>query len=205
MLDDFVFALLDNAASLKPSASTFQNVWGLASVNGVASSLAFVAGISKLAAPVQSLRALHELFRNRRLATTGLVRLYAAVEVAASIVLLLAAVRMIGAILIGVLGVCFASLGLVGAARKSRVSCGCLGHRSGRPLGAANVVAGFALMLVLPLNGSLEFRASSTENYSQAALLTAALASLALCLWIHRRVAIVLLLPTARQAKATPS
>jgi Methylamine utilisation protein MauE len=81
------------------------------------------------------------------------VRLAAAAEVAAAIVLLIPmpAVSAVGAAGGALLGLSFAALGVAGMARGSQVPCGCLGHANGRALGGANVVIGLSIVAVMLL------------------------------------------------------
>ena len=180
--------------------------WLVGGVNAVAASVLVVAATAKLAAPRQSLLALRELFgsRSERLTAHG-VRAFAVVEVAAAVALLVAGTRTAGALLVAALGACFASLGLLGRVRRSRVACGCFGRAGGRPLGLSNAAMGLALVLAAPLNLSIDVSAATAHDYSRAALIGAALGSLAFCLWVQRRVVLTLRRPIGSPAKEATS
>lgn len=155
--------------------------------NASASALLLVAALSKMVAPGQLVVALGELIQPLDLITAKLIRLVAVIEFAASVTLLFAPIRMLGAALAAVLGLAFALAGLTGIARGTQSPCGCLGISGGRTLGPTNILAGVLLIGLFALNRSELVPPSSSGEYSRAAILAVAGLSLALCLGIHRQ------------------
>jgi Methylamine utilisation protein MauE len=155
----------------------------LGAINGGAASLLIVAAMGKLASPEQPLLALRELLgQHRSVLTTGAVRTLGLVELTAAVGLVVTATSDVAAAVVAVLGGCFVALGIAGLLRRSTVSCGCFGRRTGRPLGLANVAGGAVLSSALLWNTLLRESADHERN----ALLVAAGGSLAACLWVHR-------------------
>lgn len=120
--------------------------------------------------------------------------LLAAVEIAGGLMLLVSSTRVVAAVLVAALGLAFAGFGAVGWRRGSRRPCGCLGGTRGGPLGPGHLMAGAVLASVLLWNLLLEIPMASVGTYAEAAPPLAAAGTLALCAWLHRRLATSLVL-----------
>ncbi|GAA0915214.1 MauE/DoxX family redox-associated membrane protein [Virgisporangium aurantiacum] len=152
----------------------------LLTVNCAVAAVLLHAGLSKLAVPVPLHRALVEVRAPAPLATVPAVRGYAVVECLAGVALLFGPTRAAGGAVVVLVGLAVAALGALGAARGSISPCGCFGIRDGRPLGVANVVAGFGLATA----GSVNLAAAARTG--APAVLGATLAMLVLCLYVSR-------------------
>ena len=106
-----------------------------------------------------------------------------ALEVIVGIALLLPLTRVPAAVVAALLGAGFAALGIAGRLRSSTLACGCLGQRSGRPLGIPNVAVGVALVAVMIANLAL---GAPDNGYGSDALVLGALCTLTACLLVHR-------------------
>ena len=152
-------------------------------VNGSSASLLIVAGAGKLVSPMQPLHAAQEVFgRHGDALTTRAIRALALVELATAVALLVPATRTVAAITAAALGAAFAAFGIAGRLGRSTLACGCLGRGHGSPPGVVNIAVGAALSSTLAWN----LLAGLPAEYARDALLAAASASLALCLWVHR-------------------
>jgi hypothetical protein len=156
----------------------------LLAVDALAVALLLNAAAVKAAAPGPLRRALTELAPAAPVTDTT-VRMFAAAETIAALALVLAPVRTASAVAVTVLGLCFAAFGVAGRVRGTALPCGCFGRRTSAPLGATNVVLGLALALVLPAHAALPARDGDTASTAATAV-GAALATLALCLWMNR-------------------
>jgi hypothetical protein len=157
----------------------------LAIATALAAAMLLDAGLYKLTDPHQLRRALHELwpgFLGPR--SVSVVRLAAAIEVAAAMLLLVPATVVPGALAGAVLGVVFAALGGVGLMRGSSMPCGCFGHDGRQALGLGNVLIGVFTAATMILT------AEARPVISPSAV---ALFALVLCLLINRRLALRLL------------
>jgi hypothetical protein len=152
--------------------------------NASASGVLINAGVAKIVAPGALLRASAEVLAMPPRAGEPLVRGLGAIEVAAATALLAAPARLPGAIAVAVLGVCFASVGVVGVLRGSSVPCGCFGGVTRQPLGWANVALGIALAAAWPVNLLTGWRPGA--DYSLRIALLTSIASVVLCLWLNR-------------------
>ncbi len=163
--------------------------WFLALSNASAASVLLTAGLAKHVAPHPVRRALAEALG------TGVpvvaVRVFATVEIAVAVALSLTGVRTAAAVGALALGACFVVLGLRGRFGRSAAPCGCFGSSSGRPLGWANVAVGAVLIGAYPVNTVLK----PGEQYTTGTVLLTAIGSLALCMFIHRRLILRLLRP----------
>jgi hypothetical protein len=176
--------------------------------NAVAAAILVNAAAAKLVAPERLATALRQLAPasiagwiglDGEGTGAGIARTAAGVEAAAAVGLLVPEVRVPAAALLALLGACFAALGLAGSVRGGTAPCGCFGVDSDRPLGAANVVGGLAMVGLAALNARHGLGAGS--RYAEAAPALASILSIALSLWMRRRLVTRLLL--ARRA-ATP-
>jgi uncharacterized membrane protein len=173
--------------------------WTLVVINALAASVLVTAGLAKMVSPDQLLRALRELLPGQRLLTVGAVRLIAVVEIATGCALLASPTRTTAAVLAAALGTCFASLGVAGWLRQSRVSCGCLGGDGDAPLGSTSLVLGIALMAVLPVNDLVSLPAAQGAGYSRSAAIATSLGLILLSSMLKRNLALHLLRPDARR------
>jgi hypothetical protein len=174
--------------------------WALVVINALAASVLVTAGLAKMVSPDQLRRALQELLPGQRLLTVGAIRLLAVVEIGAGCALLASPTRATAAVLVAALGTAFASLGVAGWLRQSRVSCGCLGGDGDRPLGSTSLLLGLALVAVLPVNGLMSLSAADGAGYSRSAAVAASLGLIVLCSMLKRNLALHLLRPDARRA-----
>lgn len=141
--------------------------------------LLLTAGAAKVAAPREAVESLAGLIgtssRFAALASVPLIRLVAAVEVAAGLLLAIPATRAIGAALGLVFGAGFVILGFWGQLGGASVGCGCFGAGSGRPLGYRNVLLGL-------LVAALAMLAWTNQSGTTAAARDLCIASLLTCL-----------------------
>jgi hypothetical protein len=112
------------------------------------------------------------------------VRLFAGVEVASGLALMVPAARTVGALAVAVLGVVFAAAGVAGRIRHSVVPCGCFGEDSW-PLGVRHVLLGAGLFGVAVLNVGTS---ASPAGRPPVPAITAGFMVL-LCLWLRRGLA----------------
>lgn len=177
--------------------------WSLTGVDAAGAALLANAGIAKLVVPDPARRALSELLPplDGRL-SRSVIRGFAGVELAVAAALLIPALRRPAGALTVALGAVFALLGTAGLLRRSSTPCGCLGGSSQSPLGLVNVSLGGVLGLAGVLN-VLRATPPPGRDDAAASLLLAAIGSLALCLWLHRRlIAQLLVAPRAARAAA---
>lgn len=145
-------------------------------------------GTTKLVSPAGLRQAVRELMfpALRSRVTDGFVRAVASLELATAAGLLVTATRTPAIVLVALFGTGFAVLGAVGAMRGSTTACGCFGRTSNKPLGTTNIFMGLALLAVVLLNESVT---TVSADYTADAMVSAALVSLLLCLWLNRRLA----------------
>lgn len=161
------------------------SIWTLAVFDALAAAILINAGVTKMVAPAPLLRASAEVLAASRWLGSSLVRGFGGIELAVAVALLIQPARRPAAIATTILGVCFATAGLVGIRRGSSVACGCFGGRSRQPLGWANVALGAVLATVWPANllaGQLP-----GPGYLAAAVLLESIAATVLCVWLNRR------------------
>jgi methylamine utilization protein MauE len=162
------------------------SVWVVPALNVGAATLLISAGVLKLATPDVLMLALDELSGERRLLLPrSLVRVASVFEIAIACLLLETQTRITAAYVVAVLGICFAALGIAGAAHHSTLPCGCLGRRGTTPLGIENVVLGTALVAVLPVN-ALVSDSLNDSVFSTVSISVVALATVLLGVWPHR-------------------
>lgn len=172
--------------------------WTLAVFDAAVAAILINAAVTKMVAPAPLLRASAEVLAAPRWLGKPLVRGFGATELAVAVALLVWPARLPAAVAATMLGVCFATVGLVGVRRRSSVPCGCFGGSSRQPLGWANVALGAALAVVWPVNLLATHRPA--PGYSAVAVLLACMAATVLCLWLNRR-----LIKTAVQVRRTRS
>jgi hypothetical protein len=162
----------------------------------VPASVLLDAGLAKLASPAALAEALGELLPGAPAAPGAAVRALAAVELVAALGLLAIPTRPAAAAAVAGLGGVFAAAGLAGRLRGSRAPCGCMGGGD-RPLGAPNVVLGLALATAAALDLRVGAPALGAADYTAWSAALTSVASLLLCVWMHRRLARSLLTPAA--------
>ncbi|WP_336214189.1 MauE/DoxX family redox-associated membrane protein [Nonomuraea sp. LPB2021202275-12-8] len=178
------------------------NEWLLTCANAAAAALLLNSGLAKAVAPDVLRRALTEVVPSFAGANAPvMVRVLAAVEIAAAAALLLAPTRMAAALLATLLGAGFAAFGLLGKLRGSSTPCGCFGASDRQPLGWTNVALGVLLATVLPLNAANG--PATPTDYTAGALMLAATGTLLLCGYTHRRVVRRHLVVRLRRPKPT--
>jgi hypothetical protein len=113
--------------------------------------LLFYSGLNKVVGPAALAEALGELLGRHRFPLTP-VRLLAAVEVAAALLVAVAPDLTATRAVVAVLGAGFTATGLAGRLRGSAMPCGCFGRQGARSLGLWNTVLGLAFVAwsVLP-------------------------------------------------------
>jgi hypothetical protein len=174
--------------------------WLLAGVDAAATAVLLVAGLGKLVSPALLRRALAEVTPAiGGIAGNSIVRGLAVAELIVASALLLPAGRPVAALMTAVLGLCFATVGVLAAVRHVRVPCGCFGSSSRRPLGWSTVGTGLALALVYPVNAVLA-RPGTDGGYPTGATLLASMASVVLCLWVNRALVSELVIQPRRAA-----
>lgn len=171
------------------------SIWTLAVFDASAAAVLINAGVTKMVAPAPLLRASAEVLAAPRWLGEPLVRGFGGAELVVAVALLVPPARLSAAIATTMLGVCFATAGLVGVLRGSSVPCGCFGGSSRQPVGWVNVALGAALAVVWPVNLLAGHR--PTPGYSAAAVLLASIAATVICLWLNRRL-ITRLFPASR-------
>jgi hypothetical protein len=165
--------------------------WILALVNASAASVLLTAGLAKHVTPQPVQRALNEVAGTA--VWPGLLRSFATAEIAVAVALSVPALRAPAVVGVVGLGLCFAVVGVRGQLSRSVAPCGCFGSSSRRPLGWANVVVGAALIGVWPVNTAL----APSGDYTAGTVLLTAIGSLALCMFINRRLIMRLLRPAS--------
>jgi len=158
----------------------------VAAINGAAATVLIDAGVLKLVAPGPLQRALDELLQGAADVPQQVVRLMAVVEVTAAVLLLALPTRTLGLSIVALSGLAFVILGLAGRLRRSLLPCGCMGSRSGQPLGAANVVVGGLLVGVVLVNAWLA-RWGLAAGYSYLVMPTVAVLVIGMSIWHNRR------------------
>jgi hypothetical protein len=148
-------------------------------------SLLVTAGATKIVSPGQLVRALEEVPFGAKV-RTGTVRTLAFVEVATAVLLIVPATRPAGAALAGLVGLCFAGVGIAGWLSHATTACGCFGPRAGRPLGPVNAAFGLFVIAVAVVNATAP-RIADPLRYFRASVIGMSVLTLALCLWTHRR------------------
>jgi hypothetical protein len=162
--------------------------WSLTAANAAGAALLLNSGIAKAVTPDPLRRALSELvpaLETER--TPSLIRGLAAVEAVAAVALLVGPARIAAAVLTALLGLVFTAFGLLGKVRGGSAPCGCFGASGRQPLGWTNVVLGLLLAAVYPINVVGGVGTSSRADYTSGAVLLAAIGSLLLCVYTHRR------------------
>jgi hypothetical protein len=167
-----------------------------------AASLLLNAGLAKLASPGQLRRAVAELLpvAGRRLGG-ALVRGLGAAEILVGTGLLIAPARLPAAVAATGLGACFIALGALGQVRGSSVPCGCFAAAGQHPLGWTNIGLGAALALTWPVMA--QAGPVPAGGYLAVAAPLASIGTVLLCLWLNRRLILVLRRPNrARPARS---
>jgi len=181
--------------------------WALAVSDGGIAAVLLNAGVAKMVAPGALQRALTELVplpggSHARV----LVRGIAAAELLLAAAFLIPAAHLEAAIALVAFGGLITAAGLLGLLRRTTAPCGCFGGSTSRPLGLGNVVFG-AVMIILGGTGmAAEPSAASPGPGAAAAVLVASIGSVVLCLWLHRRLVLELLMPArlVRSGGETP-
>ncbi|WP_285569303.1 MauE/DoxX family redox-associated membrane protein [Actinoallomurus iriomotensis] len=148
-------------------------------------SLLVIAGAAKIVSPGQLARALKEVPFGG-MVTTGTVRGLAFGEVATAVLLIVPGMRSVGAALAGLLGLCFAGVGIAGWLRRATTACGCFGTGRGRPLGPVNVAFGLFVIAAAVVNAGAP-KIADPSRYFRVSVIGVSALTLALCLWTHRR------------------
>lgn len=174
---------------------TVNSGWTLAVFDASVAAVLINAGVTKMVSPAPLLRAYAEVLAAPRWLGEPLVRGFGGTELAVAVALLVLPARLPATIATTMLGVYFATAGMVGVLRRSSVPCGCFGGSSRQPLGWVNVALGATLAVVWPVNLLAGHR--PTPGYSAAAVLLASITATVLCLWLNRRL-ITRLLPASR-------
>jgi hypothetical protein len=144
-----------------------------------------VAGTAKIVSTGQLVRALAAA-RLGRVGSAGVVRFVAFVEVGVALLLCVPQARTVAAALAVVLGGCFAGAGVAGRLSGSSTACGCFGSHSSRPLGPVNVAFGLFVSgasLIIAMTPDV----TDQTRYFRVSVIGLSMVTLALCLWIHRR------------------
>jgi hypothetical protein len=110
--------------------------------NAAASAVLLFASFAKLVSPAMLQRSLVLITHRESLSTAALVRTIGTVEAAVAVGLMLAASRLVASWAVGLLGIAFVALGIIGKHRHIQEPCGCLGAVSDMPLGWSNVAFG---------------------------------------------------------------
>jgi hypothetical protein len=172
--------------------------WALAVSDGGIAAVLLNAGVAKMVAPGALQRALTELVPLPGGSQAGvLVRGIAAAELLLAAAFLVPAAHLEAAVALVAFGGLIAAVGLLGLLRRTTAPCGCFGGSTSRPLGLGNVAFG-AVMIVLGITG--------VAAGAAAAVLVASIGSVVLCLWLHRRLVLELLMPArlVRSGGETP-
>jgi hypothetical protein len=181
--------------------------WALAVSDGGIAAVLLNAGGAKMVAPGALQRALTELVPLPGGSQAGvLVRGIAAAELLLAAAFLVPAAHLVAAIALVAFGGLIAAVGLLGLLRRTTAPCGCFGGSTSRPLGLVNVAFG-AVMIVLGIIGMAAGpSAASPGPGAAAAVLVASIGSVVLCLWLHRRLVLELLMPArlVRSGGETP-
>ncbi len=178
-------------------AVTVNSEWILTVFDALVAAVLINAGVTKIVAPGHLLRASAEVLAVARWLGGPFVLGLGGTELAVAVALLVRPFRLPAAIVITMLGICFATAGLVGLLRRSSVPCGCFGGTSRLPLGWANIAIGTVLATVWPVN---LLARQAMPGYPAAAVLFASMAATGLCLWLNRRL-IARLVPASRTRK----
>jgi uncharacterized membrane protein YphA (DoxX/SURF4 family) len=166
----------------------FSVIW-----SSVIAALLINAGIAKMVSPGRFRQALRELVPGVGYRVgVDLPRIVAGVEVVAAVGLLVSVSRPWAAVVVATLGAGFILLGTAGWMRRSAAPCGCFGLDTDKPLGLINVAFGIALISLGSMGGLIEV----DEQYSARALVLTSIGSVALCLWLKRRLVVRLLIPS---------
>jgi hypothetical protein len=181
--------------------------WVFAVSDGGIAAVLLNAGGAKLVAPGALQRALAELVPLPGGSQAGvLVRGIAAAELLLAAAFLVPAAHLVAAIALVAFGGLIAAVGLLGLLRRTTAPCGCFGGSTSRPLGLVNVAFG-AVMIVLGITGMAAGpSAASPGPGAAAAVLVASIGTVVLCLWLHRRLVLELLMPArlVRSGGETP-
>jgi hypothetical protein len=165
--------------------------WALAVSDGGIAAVLLNAGGAKMVAPGALQRALTELVPLPGGSQAGvLVRGIAAAELLLAAAFLVPAAHLVAAIALVAFGGLIAAVGLLGLLRRTTAPCGCFGGSTSRPLGLVNVA--FGAVMIVP--------------GAAAAVLVASIGTVVLCLWLHRRLVLELLMPArlVRSGGETP-
>ncbi|WP_117211569.1 MauE/DoxX family redox-associated membrane protein [Allorhizocola rhizosphaerae] len=144
-----------------------------------------LAGSSKLLSPAPLANGLGEVYRwavSRPRARIRIARAVAAAELTAAFLVLTGWLGPVGYVLAGGVGLGIAGFAASAIRLGRTVKCGCFGETAGRPLGAGNVVAGFALAA----GSVLAFAGSPTGSRHELLLSAASAIALAWVLFKHR-------------------
>ncbi len=155
--------------------------------NAVGATLLVNAALLKLLAPEQLRRALAELV-SERLRLAGLVPVAGIVEFACGVSLLETHLRVWAAIIVAMVGMCFAVLGIAGKVRRSVAPCGCMGTQSDKPFGLQNVIIGTGLAALLLVNFQVR-PLDYGDSYSVIAMSISALLLILMGVWSSRELA----------------
>jgi hypothetical protein len=159
--------------------------WATACLSWAVGSLLLIAGTAKIVSTGQLVRALAAV-RLGRAGSVGVVRSVAFVEVGVALLLCVPQTRTVAAVIAVVLGVCFAGAGVAGRLSGGSTACGCFGSHSSRPLGPVNVAFGLFVSAASLLIAMTPDVAGQT-HYFRVGVIGLSTLTLALCLWIHRR------------------
>lgn len=130
------------------------------------------AGAAKLAVPGAAAAALAELRPGRGPVPAAAVRGFAAAELLVAFGTVVPALRAAAAVAVALLGAAFAAAGALGAARRSRVPCGCFGTGGTRPLGATSLALGLLFAAAGTVQTALPAAAVPPALTTAAVLLT---------------------------------
>jgi Methylamine utilisation protein MauE len=138
------------------------------------------------------MQALKELLPARQRVPAGVLRVFASVEVVAAVTVVFWPTRLVGAVLLAVVGVSIAIAGATGAIRKTQLSCGCFGGTGSAPLGLRNTAVGALIASTLTFNLLGGVAQQSAYEYSGLAISLLAGGAIAVTLFAHRRLALML-------------
>lgn len=156
-------------------------------INAVVAMTFLVAAIGKIVSPVPTRDALREVLPSKLPDLPRLpVRLFAIFELLALVLLIISASRLLGAIVVALIGLVFVAAGALGKARGATQSCGCFGTFVDKPLGIRNMIIGLGLLVAATINTSTSPHPLSASAYTYDMLVFSAFLALLFCMWLNR-------------------
>lgn len=154
------------------------NGWLIVLANALAASILLFAALTKLAAPAPLGRSLQKLTSSATLSSHVAVRAIGVLEATIAFAVLINPIRAAAGLALGLLGLTFVSLGVVGRVRRIDEPCGCFGAASQQPLGTQNIVLG-ALLVAIAVSNLTSNVQLSQDARAAAPIITAGLLGLA--------------------------